>query len=290
MSVVPFSRVDGQYKAIQAALPGSITESQSTSDPGHENGFGSQSHHRQRVQLFSGLSEVEMKTINAAARSLRKERGEFVYMPGDRATSVYFLKKGRIKLSVLSNSGKEIAIDIIQAGEMFGEFALIDESMRSNMTQALDDVTILVFKKHDFVSLLKSQSNLALNYIRMVGDRRRRMEKKLSDITSKEVPARVCELLHELSAYALPAGGGHQFLIPLMHHDVASLIGASRQTTTSILNDLMRRGLIELGRGWIRIKSLTDLQRYISTLLFVGVQVFLHLRRLDDIPSISFPT
>jgi CRP-like cAMP-binding protein len=116
------------------------------------------------------------------------------------------------------------------------------------------------------------------------------MEKKLSDITSKEVPARVCELLHELSAYALPAGGGHQSLIHLMHHDVASLIGASRQTTTSILNDLMRRGLIELGRGWIRIKSLTDLQRYISTLLFVGVQVFLHLRRLDDIPSISFPT
>ena len=290
MSVVPFSRVDGHFKAIQAALPGSIAESQSTSDPSHENGSASHSHYPQRVQLFSGLSEVELQTINAAARSLRKERGEFVYMPGDRANSVYFLKKGRIKLSVLSNSGKEIAIDIIQAGEMFGEFALIDESERSNMTQALDDVTILVFKKHDFVSLLKSQSNLALNYIRMVGDRRRRMEKKLSDITSKEVPARVCELLHELSAYALPASGGHQSLIPLMHHDVASLIGASRQTTTSILNDLMRRGFIELGRGWIRIKSLTDLQRYISAFLFVGVQVFLHLRRLADIPSISFPT
>lgn len=290
MSVVPFSRVDGQFKAVKAPLHGSITESQSTSDPGHENGAASHSHYPQRVQLFSGLSEVEMKTINAAARILRKERGEFVYMPGDRANSVYFLKKGRIKLSVLSNSGKEIAIDLIQAGEMFGEFALIDESVRSNMTQALDDVTILVFKKHDFVSLLKSQSSLALNYIRMVGDRRRRMEKKLSDITSKEVSARVCELLHELSAYTLPAGGGHQSLIPLMHHDVASLIGASRQTTTSILNDLMRLGFIELGRGWIRIKSLTDLQRYTSALLFTGVQVFLHLRRLADIPSISFPT
>lgn len=75
-----------------------------------------------------------------------------------------------------------------------------------------------------------------------------------------------------------------------MHQDVASLIGATRQTTTSILNDLMRRGFIELGRGWIRIKSATELQRYISTLLFVGLQVFLHLRRLADIPSIGFPT
>jgi CRP/FNR family transcriptional regulator len=290
MSVVHFSRVNGQCKDIQAALQGSTTESQSAFNPSHENGFVTQSHHRQRVQLFSGLSEVEMKTINAAARTLRKRRGEFVYLPGDKAQSVYFLKKGRIKLSVLSGSGKEIAIDIIQSGEMFGEFALIDELERSNMTQALDDVTILVFEKRDFVGLIKSQSNLALNYIRMVGDRRRRMEKKLSDLTSKEVPARVCELLHELSAYAMPAAdGGHQSLIPLTHQDVASLIGASRQTTTSILNDLMRRGFIELGRGWLRIKSLTDLQRYINTLLFVGLQVFLHLRQPPDISSIGFP-
>src|SRR6185503_16208625 len=249
-----------------------------------------QCQHVQRIQLFSGLAETELKQVAAAARGLRKKRGEFIYMPGDYADSVYVLKKGRIKLSVLSESGKEIAIDLIQPGEMFGEFALIDESVRSNMTQALDELVILVFNKYDFVNLLKSQSNLALNYIRMVGDRRRRMEKKLSDITSKEVPARICELLHELSAYALPAGGGHQSLISLMHQDVASLIGASRQTTTSILNDLMRRGFIELGRGWIRIKSLTDLQRHISTLLFVGLQVFLQLRRLADIPTMSFPT
>jgi CRP/FNR family cyclic AMP-dependent transcriptional regulator len=249
-----------------------------------------QCHHVQRVQLFSGLEQSELKQIESAARSLRKARGEFIYLPGDRADSVYFLRKGRIKLSVLSDSGKEIAIDIIQPDELFGEFALIDESLRSNMAQALDDVAILVFNKRDFANLLKSQSKLALNYIRMVGDRRRRMEKKLSDITSKEVPARVCELLHELSANALPAGQEHQSLIPLTHQDVASLIGASRQTTTSVLNDLMRCGFIELGRGWVRIKSLKDIQAYAGWLIFIGVQVFSDLRQLADIPSICFPT
>jgi CRP/FNR family transcriptional regulator, cyclic AMP receptor protein len=222
-----------------------------------------QCHHVQRVQLFSGLEQDELRQIESAARSLRKARGEFIYLPGDRADSVYFLRKGRIKLSVLSDSGKEIAIDIIQPGELFGEFALIDESLRSNMAQALDDVGILVFNKRDFANLIKSQANLALNYIRMVGDRRRRMEKKLSDITSKDIPARVCELLHELSAPVPAASGVHQSLIPLTHQDVASLIGASRQTTTAVLNDLMRSGLIELGRGWVRIKSFKDIQAYV---------------------------
>src|SRR6185503_10374644 len=213
-----------------------------------------------RIQIFSGFIPEEMSRIGAQARSLRKARGEFIYMPGDCPEFIYFLKQGRIKLSVLSESGKEVAIDIIQAGEIFGEFALVDESPRSNMAQALDDVLMWVFPKREFTQFLASQPKLSLNYIRLVGDRRRRMEKKLSDITSKAVSARVCELLHELSTSALEVEtvvNGH--LVPLTHHDVASLIGAARQTTTTVLNDLERRGIIELGRGWIRVKRLKEL-------------------------------
>jgi CRP/FNR family transcriptional regulator, cyclic AMP receptor protein len=287
MTVGQISDVVNRRVVIHAGYLSSDKPPQPIHHPRHED---THCQHVQRVQLFSGLEESEMKQIAAAARSLRKERGEFVYMPGDRADSVYVLKKGRIKLSVLSESGKEIAIDIIQPGEMFGEFALIDESVRSNMTQALDEVVILIFNKRDFVNLLQSQSKLALNYIRMVGDRRRRMEKKLSDITSKEIPTRICELLHELSANASPGGEVHQSLIPLTHQDVASLIGASRQTTTSILNDMMRCGFIELGRGWVRIKSLKAIQTYAGWMLFAGLQVFLDLRQLTDILLIQLPT
>lgn len=219
--------------------------------------------HGQRVQLFNGHGPEEMSRISARAHSLRRARGEFIYLPGDSADCVYVIKQGRIKLSVLSDSGKEIAIDIIQPGEIFGEFALLDESPRSNMTQALDDVLLWVFGKRDFTHLLSTQTKLAMSYIRLVGDRRRRMEKKLSDITSKDVSARVCELLHELAVGNFETGPpALDFLVPLTHQDVASLIGASRQTTTSVLNDLERRGVIELGRGWMRVKRLKELQTY----------------------------
>jgi CRP/FNR family cyclic AMP-dependent transcriptional regulator len=237
-----------------------------------------------RAQLFTGLSPAEMDLISVASRALRKRRGQFVFMPGERADHVYILKGGRIKLSVLSASGKEVAIDIIQPGEMFGEFALVDERSRSNMTQALDDVTAAALDKRDFVRLLETLPKLALNYIRMVGDRRRRMEKKLSDITSKDVAARVCELLHELSAGDDPARpSGQASLVPLTHHDIASLIGASRQTTTSVLNDLERHGIIELGRGWVRVKCLKNLQTYVGGLVCAALQIFFMLCQLADI-------
>ena len=229
----------------------------------------------QRVQIFSGLSSDEMGRIATHARSMRKARGEFIYTPGDRSDCVYILRQGRVKLSVLSESGKEIAIDIIQPGEIFGEFALVDESPRSNMAQALDDLAMWVFTKRDFTHLLTSQPKLALIYIRLVGDRRRRMEKKLSDITSKAVSARVCELLHELSTNAAELDqAAADYLVPLTHHDVASLIGAARQTTTTVLNDMERRGIIELGRGWVRVKCLKQLQTYAGLLVVVMVQNF----------------
>jgi CRP/FNR family transcriptional regulator len=234
--------------------------------------------HTQRVQIFSGLSQEEMSHIAIRARSLRKARGEFIYMPGDRAESVYIMRQGRVKLSVLSETGKEIAIDIIQRGEIFGEFALVDESLRSNLAQALDDIVVWVFSKRDFTQLLSSQPKLALSYIRLVGDRRRRMEKKLSDITSKAVSARICELLHELSTNAFEVETtATDYLVPLTHHDVASLIGAARQTTTTVLNDLERRAIIELGRGWIRVKRLKELQTYSGLLFAVSLQAFLTL-------------
>lgn len=217
----------------------------------------------QRVQILSGLGSEEMSRIATHARRLRKTRGQFIYLAGDRAEYVYLLKQGRVKLSVLAETGKEIAIDIIQPGEIFGEFALVDESLRSNMAQALDDVSMWVFSRHDFTKLLMTQPKLAMSYIKLVGDRRRRMEKKLSDITSKALSARICELLHELatsSAEAETLAGN--YLIPLTHHDVASLIGAARQTTTTVLNDLERCGIIELGRRCIRIKCLKELQTY----------------------------
>ncbi|HEX8720732.1 MAG TPA: Crp/Fnr family transcriptional regulator [Pyrinomonadaceae bacterium] len=244
-----------------------------------------------RVQLFDGLGPADMAEITAAARSLRKERGEFVYMPGDRAETVYVLRKGRIKLSVLSESGKEFAIDIFQPGEIFGEFALTDEAPRSNMAQALDEVLIWVFGKRDFVRLLETRPKLAMSYIRLVGGRRRRMEKKLSDITTKDVAARVCELLHDIStssAAATPANP--ELLVPLTHQDVASLIGASRQTTTTVLNDLERRGIIELGRGWIRVSHLKELQVYVGSLALACVQLIFHYCQLADSFVTTLPT
>jgi CRP-like cAMP-binding protein len=100
------------------------------------------------------------------------------------------------------------------------------------------------------------------------------------------VSARVCELLRELSENSSEIDATpRERLVPLTHYDVASLIGASRQTTTSALNKLERRGIIDLGRGWIRIKRLSDLRTCAGLLSIASLQFFLRLCQLADISA-----
>ncbi len=103
--------------------------------------------------------------------------------------------------------------------------------------------------------------------------------------------ARVCELLHEIStSSAAPNQASPELLVPLTHQDVASLIGASRQTTTTVLNDLERRGIIELGRGWVRVTRLKELQVYVGSLALAGAQIIFHYCQLADILLSAAPT
>src|SRR5215218_1163328 len=100
MTAAPISDLAGRRDNIATISLDSAEKLQSTHHPRQKAVFVSECRHVQRVQLFSGLEQREMTEIAAAARNLRKGRGEFVYTPGDRADSVYVLTKGRIKLSV----------------------------------------------------------------------------------------------------------------------------------------------------------------------------------------------
>lgn len=206
-----------------------------------------------RVNLFAGLSHQELEQIAAMSRMVNKPKGEFIYLPGDPATSVYVLKEGRVKISLLSESGKEIGIDIIEPGEVFGELALVDDSPRKSLAQALEDVLLCIFDKRDFEMMLQSRPQLAVRVAKFIGWRRRRLEKKLVDLLYKDVTTRIAELLLEFAREQGRADRS-EVLIPLTHQDIADLVGASRQTTTSVLNDLERLGVIELGRRSVRVR------------------------------------
>jgi CRP/FNR family transcriptional regulator len=203
------------------------------------------------------LEEAQLKDLTVSSRLVRKPRGAFVFLQGDPAASIYLVKEGRVKVSLLLESGKELTVDIAGPGEIIGEMGLIDDAPKTRMAQALDDVELFAIDKAEFERLLLSHPPLLLYLARFIAWRQRRIERRLMDVAYRDIIERISELLAEFASDHHPAASGPaEILIPLTHGDIASMIGASRPKTTTALNKLERMGLIELGRRSIRIKSI----------------------------------
>ena len=213
-----------------------------------------------RVSFLSVLSVVELEEVVSVSRLVHKPRGAMIYMEGDPAESFYVVHHGRVKISMLSPNGRELIMEIIAPGEVFGELALVDDSPHVTMAESLDDVLLHVFWKESFRNII-SRPEIASSIARFVGVRLRKIERKVCDLAHKDVSARIIDLLIEMAGISCDNGTDPDNIpVRLNHQDIAGLIGASRQAATIALNDLERLGWIELHRGSIYIKSLHDLQ------------------------------
>lgn len=178
-----------------------------------------------------------------------------IYLPGDRSDKVYLLKKGRVKVSRLSEDGREMTMIILEPGEFFGESALYtDQQTRSTMAEALDDAIICTIYREEFEALLREEPNLALRVTKAIGRRRREIESRLEDMVFRSVPSRLAHLLLKLAdQYGREKSQGTLLDVTLTHLEIANLIGSTRETTTTQLNNLKRDGLINIKKRNIYI-------------------------------------
>jgi CRP/FNR family transcriptional regulator, cyclic AMP receptor protein len=214
-----------------------------------------------RVDLFSGLRADELSLVAAMSYPVRKARGTIIYMQEDPADSFFVVDQGRVKISLLSLYAKEIILEIIEPGGIFGELAIVDDSPHVTMAEALDDVLLYVISRQNFKSIIASHPEIVLRLAKAIGSRFRKIERKVSDLVNKDVSARITDLLIDLATTHSNGGDAPgEILLRLKQQDVAGLIGACRQSATEALNNLEKMGWIELGRGFIRIRSLDSLR------------------------------
>ncbi len=190
------------------------------------------------------------------------KKGAFIYFTGEPSEHIYIVKEGRVKIGSYSEDGKEIVKIILTAGEIFGELALTGEANHRDFAQALDDVTtICPMTIKDMQMLMADDQELNLKIFKMVGDRMRKLERRIELLVSKDARTRVVEFLRDM---AMEKGQkvGYETLIKnyLKHQDIASLTGTSRQTVTTILNELKEKNIINFDRRKILIRDIEKLK------------------------------
>ncbi|MBI4491182.1 MAG: Crp/Fnr family transcriptional regulator [Chloroflexi bacterium] len=199
------------------------------------------------IDIFRDLAPEDLKWLEATTQMTTARKGRVLYHQDDTAEGLFLLKKGRVRLSRFSPSGKKLELAILEPGTFFGEMPLLGERMRNASAEALEDCTLCVMSPADIERLVLSRPQVALRMLEILGRRLAESEARLEDLAYRSVPARLASVLLRLGRERDGVIEG------VTHQELGDMVGAYRETVTKTLDEFQAAGYVELGRRRISI-------------------------------------
>ena len=199
------------------------------------------------VPLFRQVPEADLVAFAHLVRERRQPRGSMILSQGDRGDALFLIQSGQVKVSVVAEDGREVILSVLAAGSFFGELALLDDEPRSAHVIAMDDTVLLQLHREDFRGRLKLSPELSVSMLRELSQRLRRADDTIASLMLLDVNGRVANLLLEL---AREEGGetGIRITRRLTHASLGQMVGASRETVSRTMRNLVLRNVISVTR------------------------------------------
>ncbi len=213
------------------------------------------------IDLYNILCPHKVPHMREKHSFHKYKKDDFIYFESEPSEHIYLVADGRVKIGSYSEDGREITRAILAAGEIFGELALVGEEKRSDFAQAMDEnTTICPMSIDDLKELMAHNKALSLKIYKLIGLKIRKLERKVESLVFKDSRTRIVEFLRD---WAKEKGKkvGFETMVKnyLTHKDIAALTGTSRQTVTTILNELKDKNIINFDRRRILIRDMEKL-------------------------------
>jgi len=214
------------------------------------------------VDLPSTFDEQKAAEFRAQADHRKFKKSEKIYMPDDMADKIFFVLEGRVKISSIGEDGKEVTKIIINQGELFGELALVGETKRRDSATALESTTLCIMTLQEMQSIMKSQSSISMFIMKILGSRVVDMEKRLESLVFRDSRTRIIEFVLDL-VEKKGQRVGYEMVVRkfLTHQEIANMAATSRQTVTTVLNDLRSKNLLTFDRKRLLVRDLEQLEK-----------------------------
>jgi CRP/FNR family transcriptional regulator len=195
--------------------------------------------------LFADLHEREIELVEAASETLDLRRKARIWEPGSAPTSIYVVRSGIVKVSKVSDEGRELTLHFLTRDQLLGELALVTEAPHDTLAEAYEDTLLLRIGKDDFQRVMMRSPVLALRVLKLMGERRQRLENRVENLLFRSAHARLASLFLELAQnFGVRDARGVIINLKLTHKEIASLIGATRETVSFAILDLRKDELI----------------------------------------------
>lgn len=217
---------------------------QSTAETGRDAGSRAQ-----RFPRLLGLEDEELHSLSEHAQLQSFPKNKIVVSEGDRTSSIYVIRSGKVKVFLYGRNGKEIDLNILGPGEYFGEMVL-DSGPRSASVMTLEPSQLFIIPHAVFREFVIKHPEFAMRLIKTLIYRTRGLLNNVRSLALLDVYGRVARLLLDL---AEDEDGKQVILGKLTKQDIANRVGASREMISRVFRDLAQGGYIELEKGKITI-------------------------------------
>jgi CRP/FNR family transcriptional regulator, cyclic AMP receptor protein len=197
--------------------------------------------------------QVFLAKLGVGKTILEFEKGQHVFEQGDAADSVYYIQHGKIKLTVLSDLGKEAVVGILEPGQFFGESCLTGHKLRISTTTAMEPSVITAINKMAMIKLLHDEAAFSEFFVTYLLTRNIRIEEDLIDQLFNSSERRLARMLLLLANFGKE--GAPQPINPNINQEtLAEMIGTTRSRVSFFMNKFRKLGLINYN-GHIEVNT-----------------------------------
>lgn len=212
--------------------------------------------------FLARLAEGERRTLEAMGRRRRYARGQIVFHEGDPSDRAVVILRGRVKVSCLTEEGREVLLGVRAPGDLLGELSVLDGEPRSATATALEQLDVLLVPADGFRGFLEAHPRATMAVLETVAGRLRDADRKRIEFAALDTVGRVARRLVEMAGeFGRMEAEGVRIALPLSQQELAGWTGASREAVSKALGALRSRGWIETYRRGITVHDLDALRR-----------------------------
>ncbi|MCB0516810.1 MAG: Crp/Fnr family transcriptional regulator [Chitinophagales bacterium] len=208
------------------------------------------------IYMFSNKQVLEDSVFTRNAN-----RGEYVYTLGSNFDRIYLIESGSVVVGTIGADGKEVISHILGSGQIFGEYCLEEPSEANEFAKAIENTSLRIIKAKRLKELMQNDSELMFKVIALIQEKMNALHKRLINQISMHAQNRVIYFILELGkTFGRKAGLETLVMNYFTHQEIAGITGSSRQTVTTVLNDLRQKNLIYFDRRRLLIRDLDKLE------------------------------
>ena len=200
------------------------------------------------LPLFGDLSEASLLALGRAGKFILIKKGKAVFYQSDPSEKVYLLRSGLVSIVLESPDGREMVINEMHPGDIFGELGLLTRQARSTSAIARVDCELLALPRQAFLGILETEPGLARRILELTANRLRGSSERESALAFLDAQARLARLLLQMEQQAPEKG-----YVTISQEELAQRTGQTRQTVAKALGRWRRAGWLITGRGHIML-------------------------------------